>query len=161
MTHHDPTLNRIKDAMRLFHRAERQEARSRLLTLWDELGEESDEFHRCVLAHYMADTQDDPLEELAWDRRALEVAETVSRDRQDPTASAVRAFFPSLHLNLADGYRRMGDFDQARRHVEQGIQDSGVLSFDAYGQNVRAGLNRVEAQIEDQNSGPAVIFDTD
>lgn len=42
--------------------------------LWDEIGgERGDPLHICVLAHAMADAQDDVREELVWDRRAADL----------------------------------------------------------------------------------------
>jgi hypothetical protein len=40
-----------------------------------------DPLHIVTLAHYMADVQIDPTEELRWDLRALEAADTLTDDR--------------------------------------------------------------------------------
>jgi hypothetical protein len=53
----------------LLHGGDREEARSRFTALWDEIGDEGDPLHHCTLAHFMADAQDDPEEELVWDLR--------------------------------------------------------------------------------------------
>ncbi|MFF1797599.1 hypothetical protein ACFVXQ_25845, partial [Kitasatospora sp. NPDC058263] len=47
-------------------RGRRAQARESFERLWHELGERGDVFHRCVLAHYLADLQDDPHAELEW-----------------------------------------------------------------------------------------------
>lgn len=52
---------------------DRAAARAGLLALAGELAPD-DHFHRCVLAHHLADAQDDPAEELRWDLVALEAA---------------------------------------------------------------------------------------
>lgn len=153
------TLERIKGAFRLFCHAERAEGRQQLLQIWDELEPDGDVFARILAAHYLADTEYDVQAELEWDRRALEVAESVTGDH--PSASAVRAFLPSLYLNLADDHRRLGEFQAAQRHLDLGYEHGGGLGLDAYGQHVRAALIRVGAQIEERDSGPPVIFDFD
>lgn len=159
MTQQDEILDRIKNAFRLYCRSEVAEGRRLLQELWDELGPEHG-YHRAVTAHYLADTQTEPENELMWDLRALEAAqETVSQS--GPDAAAVEAFFPSLHLNLADGYRRLGDFEKARYHAEQGMATGGVLGLDHYGQTVRGGLIRVQTQIDELDKGPSMIFDFD
>jgi len=157
------TLERIREAFRLHCRSEHLEGLRRLHEIWDELDPDGDPFFRCLTAHYLADTQSDPNEALRWDMRALEVAEsaTVEGDATRPSAAALHAFYPSLHLNLADGFRKLGDFDSARRHADLGMESSAGLGLDAYGQNVRAGLVRVTAQIEELDRGPSVIFDFD
>lgn len=69
----DAVPTRIGQVVMLHHAGDREEARQRLLDLWAEIGEHGDPLHRCTLAHYLADTQDDPADELAWDLRALTV----------------------------------------------------------------------------------------
>lgn len=160
----DPVLEGIHAAMRLHYRGEVEQARERLSCLWEELEGGSNIYHRCVLAHHIADTQQDLQDELAWDLRALEAAGSIAPEsaEDDPAeTAAVRLFLPSLHLNLADDYRRLGDFARARHHVDRGGELSGALGLDAYGQTVRSALLRVDSQIEERDSGPAVIFDFD
>ncbi|MEU2395215.1 hypothetical protein [Streptomyces sp. NPDC007369] len=70
----DAVMTRIGQAVILLHAGDREEARNRLRDLWTELGEDGTGLHRCTLAHYMADAQDDPADELAWDLRALTAA---------------------------------------------------------------------------------------
>ncbi|MFD3872392.1 hypothetical protein [Streptomyces sp. NPDC058623] len=71
----DAVMTRIGQAVILLHAGDREEARNRLGAIWSEIGEDGDSLHRCTLAHYMADAQDDPADELAWDLRALTAAE--------------------------------------------------------------------------------------
>ncbi|MGW1939447.1 hypothetical protein [Streptomyces goshikiensis] len=71
----DAVMTRIGQAVILLHAGDREEARNRLGEIWAEIGAEGDSLHRCTLAHYMADAQDDPADELAWDLRALTAAD--------------------------------------------------------------------------------------
>ena len=164
MTEQDEMLTRIKHAFRLYCRSEVGEGRRLLHELWEELGPDQ-AYYRSVTAHYLADTEDEPEEELRWDLLALEAVEGLASDpdatNPDPYAAAVRVFLPSLHLNLADDYRRLGDFDKARHHAEQGMEFGGALGLDHYGQTVRGGLVRVQAQIDELDKGPSIIFDFD
>ncbi len=163
MNQEQDTLERIRNAFRTFCRGERVEGRAQLFAIWEELGPEGDIFHRTVVAHYLADSEDDPSGELEWDLRALEVANELTDDVAEsyPSTPAVRAFLPSLHLNLADDYRRMGVFEKARLHADLGSELSRGLGIDAYSQTVRAGLARVDTQIEARDQGPAIVFDLD
>ncbi|MCW5253702.1 hypothetical protein [Streptomyces sp. SHP 1-2] len=74
----DAVLTRIGQVVILHHAGDREEARRRFLGLWAEIGEHGAPLHRCTLAHYLADTQDDPGDELAWDLRALAAAEELT-----------------------------------------------------------------------------------
>ncbi len=56
--------------MALSHAGERDAARGVFSAVWEEIGGEAGyPFHRCALAHAMADVQDDPADELVWDLR--------------------------------------------------------------------------------------------
>ncbi|RZU17849.1 tetratricopeptide repeat protein [Streptomyces sp. BK239] len=137
----DSVLTRIGQVVMLHHGGDREEARRRLLDLWTELGDGGDPLHRCTLAHYLADTQDDPFDELAWDLRALTAAED-----QDASVE-VRALFPSLHLNLAADYAGLGRSEAARSHLRRARRTAGVLGDDSYGDGVRAAISRMELRL--------------
>jgi len=107
--------------------------------LWEELAE--DPFHRCALAHHAADRQTDPQAALAWDLRALAAADAVGDDR-------VAGFYPSLHLNLAEAYRQVGDLAAARDHLGRAQAVLDRLPDDGYGRLVRAGVARLAGRLD-------------
>ncbi|MGW0605001.1 hypothetical protein [Streptomyces sp. NPDC002644] len=127
---------RIGQAVLLHHGGDREEARVRFLDIWREIGAEGDPFHRCALAHYMADTQDDPADELAWDLRALSAAEELME--------AVRSLYPSLHLNVAADYAKLGCPEAARSHLGRARDAAQVLPDDGYGTRVRRAIRELE-----------------
>ena len=56
----DPTMTRIGHGMELSQRGEHEAARLVFTEIWDDIGGvNGDPFHRCALAHSMADVQDD------------------------------------------------------------------------------------------------------
>ncbi|MER7175599.1 hypothetical protein [Streptomyces mesophilus] len=141
----DPVMARAGQAVMLHHGGDREEARKRLLELWLEVGEDGDALHRCTIAHYMADTQDDPADELAWDLRALTAADSLTGERVDDhhAGLAVRGFYPSLHLNLAADYQKLGRDDEARGHLLSAQESLGALGDDPYGDGIRAAVRRL------------------
>ncbi|MFD8687565.1 hypothetical protein [Streptomyces sp. NPDC059651] len=151
----DVVMTRIGQAIMLLHGGDREEARNRFGALWAEIGEGDDAMHRVTLAHYMADTQDDPGDELAWDLRALSAAEalTAGRAAQHRDVLAVRAFYPSLHLNLAADYVKLQRPAAARIHLDRARRASGALAQDGaddgYGGGVRAAIGRLERRLRD------------
>ncbi|WP_326696378.1 hypothetical protein OG909_02960 [Streptomyces sp. NBC_01754] len=199
----DAVMTRIGQAVMLLHGGDREEARDRFGILWAEIGEAGDALHRCTLAHYMADAQDDPEDELAWDLRALAAAEGLTEARpavcpelavcpgsagcqesgacqgaagcpepvvcHEPGACAggtsctghaecrevlaVRAFFPSLHLNLAADYLTLRRFEAARRHLDRAWRTVGVLDEGGHGEGVRAALGRLEQRMRESGAG--------
>ncbi|MFI6205967.1 hypothetical protein ACIBAI_06140 [Streptomyces sp. NPDC051041] len=152
----DAVLTRIGQVVLLHHAGDREEARHRFLDLWAEIGVHGDPLHRCTLAHYLADTQDDPADELAWDLRALSAAEEAKEGTGAPAqerpaapggAAAVRALYPSLHLNLAADYVKLGHREAARTHLRRARGAAAALTDDRYGHEVRAAISRLEARL--------------
>ncbi|KJY30489.1 hypothetical protein VR44_20310 [Streptomyces katrae] len=135
----DAVMTRIGQAVILLHAGDREEARNRLCEIWSEIGEEGDSLHRCTLAHYMADTQDDPADELAWDLRALSAA--------DGLGEAVRVFYPSLHLSLAADYVKLDRPEAARVHLARARAATRALPDDGYGNGVRDAIARLERRL--------------
>ncbi|MFJ6938513.1 hypothetical protein [Streptomyces sp. NPDC101132] len=152
----DAVMTRIGQAVMLLHAGDRAEARERLAAIWTEIGCEGAPLHLCTLAHYMADAQDDPSDELAWDLRALTAAEGLGAGgpaRDDGPAAgrapavAVRALYPSLHLNLAADYVKLQRPDAARVHLDRARAASGALGDDGYGNGVRAAIERLDLRL--------------
>ncbi|MEV1067612.1 hypothetical protein [Streptomyces sp. NPDC050263] len=134
-------LTRIGQVVMLHHGGDREEARHRLLDLWTEIGEDGDPLHRCTLAHYLADTHDDPSDELAWDLRALTAAQ------EHEGSVELRALHPSLHLNLAADYLKLDRVEAARTHVRRARRAAAALGDDSYGDGVRAAISRMELRL--------------
>lgn len=153
----DAVMTRIGQVVMLHHAGDREEARHRFLELWAEIGADGTPLHRCTLAHYMADTQDDPADELAWDLRALTAAEELTDDRLAARegAPAVRALYPSLHVNLAADYLKLGRNGAARTHVRRARGAAGALGDDGYGRGVRAAITRLELRLAEDDPDQA------
>lgn len=135
----------------------RMAARRALEALWNEIGEgDDDAFHRCVLAHFMADLQDDARAELHWDERALVAVASVTDERaQEYDASLhVRGFMPSLYLSVADDHRRLGDMERAREFVELARSVSDVLGDDPYGMVVKGVLEDIARAVTEGSTEP-------
>ncbi|MCP9946601.1 hypothetical protein LUX12_20345 [Streptomyces somaliensis] len=145
----DAVMTGIGQATMLLHGGDREEARNRLHALWERIGADGDPLHRCTLAHYLADAQDDPDAELAWDLRALIAAEALGEERlaRHGTAAALRALYPSLHLNLAADYLGLHRPDDARAHLDRARAASAALADDGYGAGVRAAIDRLDRRL--------------
>lgn len=131
-------------------------ARQSLARLWETVGEQGDALHRCTIAHYLADLQDSVTDELAWDQRALAAVTGLSdeRARRYRDSWQVRAFLPSLRLNLADAHRRLGDFAEARRQLAAAAVDLDALADDAYGSMIRGGIEKARRAIDAASTAP-------
>jgi hypothetical protein len=132
-------------------------ARERLTELWARIGPAGDPLHRCSLAHFLADLQEDPAEELRWDLLALEAADTLTdgRAQQYHSSLQVAAMRPSLQLNLADDYRKLGRPELAREHLALARQNLSLLGDDEYGRLIRDGVRRLDATLASADPVPA------
>lgn len=141
----DPTMDAISEAVTVGRGGDTQTARRELLSIWQQLGPTGDPFHRCTLAHYLADLYDNPAEALIWDVRALDAADVLSDERaqQHHFSLQVVGFYPSLHLNIADNLRRTGAFDAAVEHLRAAQKYAAALPDDAYGNMIRAAITGV------------------
>ncbi|QIS05176.1 hypothetical protein F5X71_25240 [Nocardia brasiliensis] len=150
MTTTDTTMDAITHAVELGRAGQPGDARTALLAIWDSFGPQGDPLHRCTLAHYLADLHDDPAEALAWDIRALDAADSLtdSRAQQYHPSLRVGGFYPSLHLNLADNYRRLGSFDAARREIEATRSALPELPDGPYRTMIRTAFDEVEAAVQ-------------
>ncbi|GID30989.1 hypothetical protein [Paractinoplanes brasiliensis] len=148
----DAVMARIGEAVAMHHQqGRRADAYGMFARIWDEIGgERGDPLHVCVLAHSMADVQDEVAQELLWDLRALAAAGRLTDDRvgEAGVPLQVAGLYPSLHLNLADCYRKLDDLDRAREHLEKARAGMGALADDDYGRLIRSGLDRLARQLE-------------
>ncbi|WP_067648162.1 hypothetical protein [Nocardia harenae] len=152
----DPTMTAILAAVGTGRDGDTATARTALLELWAGIGPAGDPLHRCTLAHYLADLYDDPAESLAWNIRALDAADTVTDDRvRDVHESLhIAGFYPSLHLNLADDYRRLGSLTPAAEHLALARQHAPALGPDPYGDLIRGAIDGVGAAIASGDTAP-------
>ncbi|MGK8523379.1 hypothetical protein ACRS6B_18310 [Nocardia asteroides] len=150
----DDTMNTITSAVALGREGRTDDAREALLAVWSSLGPQGDPLHRCTLAHYLADLYDDAAEALTWDIRALDAAESLSDDRARSYDESLRvaAFYPSLHLNLADDYRRLSSFDAAQREIDAARERLHTLADDGYGATIRTAVDEVESAIRERRT---------
>lgn len=146
----DQTIIRIGQAVQLSHQGEREAARVLLAEIWNEIGgEQGDPLHVCTLAHAIADVQDDVHQELVWDQRALAAADllTDARLAEAGVTLPVAGLYPSLHLNLSECYRKLGDLDRAREQLQQAQATIGALDDDGYAQMIKEGLEQVAERL--------------
>ncbi|MFK4085397.1 hypothetical protein ACI2LF_14885 [Kribbella sp. NPDC020789] len=99
----------------------------------------------------MADVQDTVEDELAWDLRALSVADRITDEQvaRAGVAFSATGLYPSLHISVAEDYRKLGDLDRARKHLQHARDTLGALADDDYGQLIRSGFNEVADRLHE------------
>jgi hypothetical protein len=130
----------IRSGIALREAGQRADARSLLQGLVAQVQADDDGFAKVFLAHSLADVQDDPAEELLWDEQALalmdEVTDAKAVDQGVPGGR--KGLYPSLHLNLAVSYRRVGDDHNAERHFQEGRSYLAALGDDEYSRDIKS-----------------------
>jgi hypothetical protein len=138
---------RIRAAVRQRESGDIEDARLALASLRLEI-EKATTFDQLFFAHSFADVQADLDDEIHWDCAALELCEQLTE--QEAEAEGIPGgkadLLPSLHLNLADGYRRRGDEATALAHHQAGLRHLDALDGGQYGPAIRAAFARFEAQ---------------
>jgi len=144
----DVTMADVMRAVATLQRGDVVQARDELLDLWRRLGSCGGPAQRCVVAHFLADTEVEAERELVWDLRALEAATGGNHEGNlDSVTPDLVAFLPSLHLNAGDAYRRLGRNERARRHADIGLECAHVLTDEGYGATIKEGLKRLRARL--------------
>jgi len=142
----DPFTAELMAGNALVQAGDRAGGRTRLEALW--AGAEGAPFRQCVAAHHLADAQDNPADELAWDLRALEAALRCT-EVDVPPGQSLAAFMPSLHVSLAQDYAGLRQFAPARRHLAVGREAAGRLPDDAYGQLIRSAIKHLAQRLDE------------
>ncbi len=81
------------------------DARALYQQAWDSA---TDDYEACIAAHYVARFQNTPEETFRWNQEALHRADAVNDER-------VKAFYPSLYVNMGKSFEGLGDVEEAER----------------------------------------------
>ena len=134
-------------AVSMLQSGDRESARSQLIRLWNDCSMGRSAVQESIIAHFLADTEHDLGAELQWDLLSLKAATgSAGAEQRHCADAAVRSFLPSIHLNIGDAYRRLGDLPRARQHADAGLTHINALETSDYRHTVIAGLQRLRAR---------------
>lgn len=114
-----------------------KEASTVFMAAWTQ---STDDFERCVAAHYVARHQKSQDEALIWNQRSLDYARSVGDDR-------VIGLFPSLYLNMGKSYEDLGRWDDARRFYAMTVEVLPTLPDNQYGKIIRDAAERAQERV--------------
>ncbi|MEV4316240.1 ClpX C4-type zinc finger protein [Actinocrispum sp. NPDC049592] len=143
----DPVMATIAQVQQAALRGHKEQAKSAYEQLW---AKAEKPLHRVSIAHYMADLQDDPAEELLWDERALEAAAEVTPEHED--AGAVAPLRASLHVNAATALNKLGRPEDARKQLDAARAAEATLPEEGYGRLVRTQIEALAADLDGQQT---------
>lgn len=151
----DSTMERLASLIALGQGGDREGARAGLEQLWD-ANKNADPVTKCGLAHSLADVQDSPAAELKWDLSALTSVLNASDTDADALGmtQGIAGLMPSLHLNLADVYRRLGWLDVAKGHALQARRSLALVETNPYFDTIADAIERVLAKVEAGDTRP-------
>jgi hypothetical protein len=152
----DDTMQRINAAIDLRFSGDQESARRCLTEIWEEISPAGNPIQLCIVAHHLADLQNDLNSELAWDLRALQAADSVTDAHRAALPSIpTNTVYPSLHVNLGEDYRKLGNLGKAHEHLTQAREAlaqcgkvAGMTPDDQYGKLVRSGLERLAGLLD-------------
>ena len=103
-----PAITLCAQGTKLEFQGHTEAARKRFAAAWSCA---TDDYEKCVAAHYVGHLAQTPAEALFWHQTALGHAK-----RTD--AALVEGFLPSLYVNLGYAYEQTGDTAQAQHFYE-------------------------------------------
>lgn len=122
------------------------DARARFLDAWNGA---SNDYERCVAAHYVARHQSSREETLRWNRESLDRADAVGDNR-------VAEFYPSLLLNMGHAHEQLGEWAEAQSYYERAVETLDLLPDTPYGTMTRDAVARGLERVGEQAAGSGV-----
>lgn len=132
MDANNPVVRLCAEGMDLERAGRRDEAALVFTQAWEQ---SSDDYERCIAAHYVARAQTTPADNLRWNLESLEYADAIQDGR-------VHGFYPSLYLNIGWAYEDLGNRDEARKYYQLAETRLESLPEGAYRETVRDGIER-------------------
>ena len=129
----DPNNSVVKlcaEGMNKEAEGENEEASLFFEKAWNEACNDQERF---IAAHYLARHQNDVNNKLKWDQQALEIALRIED-------ASVKAYYPSLYLNVAKCYEDLGNMELAKRNYSLASSFTQFLAEDGYGKMIKAGI---------------------
>ncbi|MEU6643325.1 hypothetical protein ABZ863_12325 [Saccharomonospora sp. NPDC046836] len=134
----NPVIRLCSEGMRAEAQGRADAARALFEQAWDTA---TDDYEACVAAHYVARHQTTPRDTLHWNQVCLERADRVGDDR-------VAGFYASLHVNLGQAHRDLGDDIQAAQHFRLAATHLGAVPAGPYRNWLRLGIAEGQRQTD-------------
>ena len=128
----NPVVKLCVEGMERESKCNFEEALALFLSAWTR---STDDFERCIAAHYVARHQQTPEEALRWNQRSLDHARASGDE-------GVCEFFPSLYLNMGKAYEDLGKREDARRFYAMTAELLSTLPDNPYGRTIAAAAER-------------------
>lgn len=112
------------------------------LNAWNQ---STNDFERCIAAHYLARHQKDLQDTLTWNQVSLKHANAVGDHR-------ITEFYPSLYLNLGKAHEDLGQREDAKRFYEMSASILDALPDGRYGGMVRQAVKRALLRIREHST---------
>jgi tetratricopeptide (TPR) repeat protein len=132
MDANNPVVRLCAEGMQLEKAGRREQAALIFARAWQQ---STDDFEKCIAAHYVARVQSTPAENLRWNLESLEHADALDDER-------VLGFYPSLYLNIGWAHEDLGDRDEARKYYELAASRLEYVPEGSYRETVRDGIER-------------------
>ena len=139
----DPDNKIVKlcaEGMALEGKGQPAEAYQLFLQAWNE---STTDFEKFTSAHYVARHQQSAAEKLLWDKTALQLALQMNEE-------GMKAYYPSLYLNIAKCNEDMHDYNNAAKNYEQALAFAGFLPEDGYGDMIKVGIKKGIEKVENK-----------
>jgi len=142
MDPNNPVVKLCAEGMQVEGEGRTEEAQQLFLHAWEMC---QDDFDACIAAHFVARHRA-PAETLYWNEVALRHAKAVNDER-------VRAFYPSLYLNMGWSHEQLGELAQATNYYKLATMRLDELPIGSYADVVRKGVAAGQARLAHLEKG--------
>jgi hypothetical protein len=108
------------------------QAHALFLEAWEH---STDDYERCIAAHYVARHTTCPADSLHWNQTALDHATRVESDQ-------VSELYASLQLNVGKSHEDLGELQLAKLHYEMAFNALNDVPSGVYREIVQGGIGR-------------------
>ncbi|MHB1163521.1 MAG: rRNA adenine methyltransferase [Minisyncoccota bacterium] len=117
------------------HEGDALGAQESFMQAWSEA---SNDWEKCIAAHFVARNQANPEDGLKWNLEALDRANKAHDDR-------IRSYYPSLYLNIGLSYETLSDYLEAKKYYDLAFERIPDLPSDedsaGYSEGVKKNIN--------------------
>lgn len=144
----NPVIKLCVAGMQAEGQGRNDQARGLFQQAWDAA---TDDLEACIAAHYRARQAADPVEELHWNRTAIERADATEDER-------VRHFYPSLYLNLGRSYETLGRLADAQQCYDRAAFSLNALPVELHDGNAALGIDAAQRRMAARNHPSSLPF---
>lgn len=117
MNKNNPIVKLVNKGMQMEKRSDAVQAQVLFIQAWDEA---SNDWEKCIAAHFVARHQDSPKNALKWNRESLRRADKVENKE-------IKSYYPSIYVNIGISYEELRNYEKAKKYYDLAFKSMSYL----------------------------------